>query len=126
VEDHPVSALRRTARGTADTNTRPNSVLALRAAGWGVGLEDVAIDLDVLLHGRGYVFFREDRGYRALGLAGPAIDALVRMDVQLLRTFVDAVDRTDVDARSVLGVLAGFGYYVGHFLGDAWRPAYNE
>ena len=48
------------------------------------------------------VLFRKDRGHGAFGLARAAVDALVRMDVQLLRTFVDTVHRADVDARFVL------------------------
>ncbi|HJP58462.1 MAG TPA: hypothetical protein VJ865_00615, partial [Gemmatimonadaceae bacterium] len=32
--------------------------------------------------------------------------------------FVDAVHGTHVDTRAVLGVFAGFGYYVGHLRSD--------
>jgi hypothetical protein len=37
------------------------------------------------------------------------------MDEQLVRTFVNAINRTHVDTRAILGVLAGFGYDVRHF-----------
>src|SRR3954470_12116471 len=54
--------------------------------------------------------------------AGVAVDALLRVDVELLdvvvvrlvRRGVDAVDRADLDARVVLGVDAGLGDHIGH------------
>ena len=49
----------------------------------------------------------ENRLHRALGLARPAVDALVWVDVVLILSFVDAVHRADVDARGVLGSDAG-------------------
>jgi len=61
-----------------------------------------------------HILFGEDRRHRTLRLARPAIDALVRMDVQLVLALIDAIDRTDVDARLVLGIDAGFGNDVGH------------
>src|SRR6185295_16248788 len=45
-----------------------------------------------------------------------AIDALIGMDEQLIGSFVDAVDRADVHAGSVLCILAGFSYNVGHVI----------
>src|SRR3954462_14799313 len=83
-------------------------------AGRGFALEDVPIDLHELLHVPRHVLFGEDRGHRALRLAGAAIDALVGVDEELLVAFVDAVDGTDVDARLVLDADAGFGDDVGH------------
>ena len=44
------------------------------------------------------------------------IDALVGMDVELVGSFIDAVDRADIDARAVFGILAGFSYDVGHVI----------
>ena len=85
----------------------------------GLALEHFAIELDVLLEIRGYVLFRKNRGHRALGLAGAAIDAFVRMDVELVRAFINAIDRAHVDAGAVLGVLAGFCYDVGHLFPDS-------
>src|SRR5207237_10274169 len=79
-------------------------------------LEHFAVDLDVFLEVRRYILFRKDRGHRALGLAGPTIDALVGMYVELIGTLIDAVDRTHVDACAVLRVLAGFIYDVGHVI----------
>jgi hypothetical protein len=89
-------------------------------------LEHFSIDLDVLLQVRRHVFFREDRGDRALRLTGAAIDALVRVDIELLGSFIDAVDWTHIDTRAVLGIFAGFGYDVGHLipvLGNEVRQA---
>ncbi|HKN58088.1 MAG TPA: hypothetical protein VJV97_04500, partial [Gemmatimonadaceae bacterium] len=45
-------------------------------------------------------------------------DALVGMDVKLIGSFIDAVDRADIYAGAVFGVLAGFSYYVGHVIPD--------
>jgi hypothetical protein len=81
-------------------------------------LEHFAIDLDVLLQVRGHVFFRKNRGDRTFRLTGTAIDALVRMDVELVRALVNAVDRTHIDAGAILCILAGFRYDVGHVIPD--------
>src|SRR6478672_3782412 len=81
-------------------------------------LEHFAIYLDVFLEVGGYVLFRKDRGDRTLRLAGTAVDALVRMDVELFRSLVNAVHRTNIDAGAVLRILAGFSYYVGHVIPD--------
>src|SRR5258705_12120273 len=72
--------------------------LALRLAGRVLALEDVAILRDVILPLRRSVLFGEDRRHRALGLTRAAVDALVGMDVEHVRPFVDAVHRTDVHA----------------------------
>jgi hypothetical protein len=40
------------------------------------------------------------------------------MDVELIGSFIDAVDRTDVDTRAVLRILAGFSYDVRHVVPD--------
>src|SRR5689334_14297008 len=76
--------------------------------------EDIPVDLDVLLHVPRHILFRENRGDRTLRLARTAIDALIRMDEELVRSLVDAVDWAHIDACAVLGVLARFGYDVGH------------
>jgi hypothetical protein len=86
-----------------------------------LALENVAIDLDVLLEIRWYILFREDRGYGAFGLARATVDALVRMDIELLGTFIDAVHRTHVDTGAVLGVLARFSYDVRHLYPEVRR-----
>jgi hypothetical protein len=79
-----------------------------------LALEYVAVDLDVLLQISRHVLFGKNRRHRTFRLAGPAIDALVGMDEQLLGTLVNAIHRTHVDARAILGVLAGFRYDVRH------------
>src|SRR5262249_39100655 len=43
----------------------------------------------------------EDRLHRALGLAGSAVDALLRIDDEDPVRLVDAIDRTDVDTGEV-------------------------
>ena len=77
-------------------------------------LEDITIDLHVLLLRRRHVFLGKDRRHRTLGLAGTAIDALIRLDVEHLLAFIDAVHGTDVDARLVFDVDARFGDDVRH------------
>src|SRR5215211_5387181 len=60
---------------------------------------------------------REDRVDRALRLARPAVDALVRVDEQLsvdALLLVDAVDRTDGDTGDIQHVDARLGDDVGH------------
>src|SRR5919204_1962165 len=57
---------------------------------------------------------REDRLYRALGLARSAIDAFLGVDHEDPVGFVDAVDWADVDAGLVFDVDAGLGDDVGH------------
>src|SRR5439155_27086948 len=52
---------------------------------------------------------REDRLHRAGGLAGLAVDALVGMDVELVVTFVDAIDRAHLHTRLVLDPDARLG-----------------
>src|SRR5215212_7807265 len=90
--------------------------LALRLAGRIGSEENVAIDLDELGLISGNIFFRENCGDRAFRLTGAAVDAFIRMDVELLRTLINAVDGTDVNTRTVLRVYTGFSYDVGHDL----------
>src|SRR5262252_3421288 len=63
---------------------------------------------------RRYVVLRENRLHRALRDAQRAIDALVGIDHQEIRTFPKAVDRTNIDAVRVLAFDAAFGNDVGH------------
>ena len=60
-----------------------------------------------------------DRGDRALGLAGAALDALVRVDVEdaigVLVFDVDAAYRANIDAGLVLDVDAGLSNDIGHW-----------
>src|SRR3954463_7514420 len=71
--------------------------LALRTTGRVLALEHVAIDLNVFLQVAGHILFGKNRRNRAFGLARAAIDTLVRVDEELVRPFVDAIDRTHVD-----------------------------
>ena len=56
-----------------------------------------------------------DRRHRAHGLAQPAVDALVRLDVERAPALIDAVDRAGIETGLVLHVDAGIGDDVGHF-----------
>src|SRR3954469_8966637 len=55
-----------------------------------------------------------DRVGRTLGLAYPAVDALVGMDDQHVVALVEAVDRADLHAVHVFALDAVFGDDVGH------------
>src|SRR5581483_5232829 len=88
--------------------------LALRLAGRVRALEDVPVLGDIRLPLRRHVFLGKDRRDGAFRLARPAVDALVRMDVELVLALVDAIHRADVHARAVLDVDARLGDYVRH------------
>jgi len=68
------------------------------------------------------IFQSEDRRYRASRYAGAAVDALVRIDVQLLNAFklrfilfgMNAVHRADIHTGSVFGTNARLGNNVSH------------
>src|SRR5579883_172043 len=80
--------------------------LDLRAGSILVGVPE-RVDLDEVLLIVGDIVLGEDRGHRAGRLAGAAVDALVRIDVQhlvLVAIVVDAVDGAHLDAGLVLGV----------------------
>jgi hypothetical protein len=62
----------------------------------------------------GHVFLREDGADRAGGNARAAIDALVRVDVELIVTFVNAFDGADFDTSAVLRTDAGLRNNVSH------------
>ena len=89
------------------------------------------IVLEILRNGR----LLEDRLPRALRLTRAAIDAFVRMDIELVRKFlsvvacifVDAVNRTNTNASRIETVYAKTGYGPGHLLilylrGDPQAP----
>src|SRR6266542_78240 len=65
-----------------------------------------------------HVVLVEDRLDRADRLAGPAVHALVRLDVEHPVALVDAVDRALLDAGLVLDVYAGLADGVGHLRVD--------
>ena len=72
------------------------------------------VDLDERVPFVGQRVLGEDRLDRALGLAGAAVDALLRVDDEDPVGLVDAVDRADVDAGEVFDVDAGLGDDVRH------------
>jgi hypothetical protein len=76
--------------------------------------EEVAVDGREMCHfGRQpKVFVDGLRG--AGGHANAAVDAFIRVNVQSALAFVDAIDRTALDASAVLDVDAGAGDDVGH------------
>lgn len=87
-----------------------------RAPRGGIFVKDVPIDRYIFLKLGRYVFFGEDRRHGALGLAGPTINALVRMYVKHFRTFVDTIDWTNVHAGLVLGIDTGLSNDVRHIV----------
>ena len=58
-----------------------------------------------------------------LGFTRSTVDAFVRMDIKLILTLVDAVDRTDFNATRVLSLDAWFGDDVGH--GSCWSGRFR-
>src|SRR3972149_12243621 len=79
----------------------------------GPDLAELGVKSSELLLVRGQILFRVDRVHRAFGDAHRAIDALVRIDDQHVRTFLEAVDRADVHAVRVLALDARFGHDMG-------------
>ena len=68
---------------------------------------------------------------RTLRLARPAVNALLGVDHELIPTVIDAVHRTDLDARLVLGTDTGLRNDVGHLfsllpLGQPIAPFYTQ
>jgi len=68
-------------------------------------------------HCSGDFVFREDRLHGAHGLARPAVNALVRVDEELIGPLVDAVNRAHLNASLVLHVDARFSDHVRHLRG---------
>src|SRR5580658_5685429 len=60
------------------------------------------------------VAVRDNRLYRALRLAYPAIDAFVGVDNQHVLADIKAIDRTDFDTVHVLAADATLGDHIGH------------
>ena len=82
----------------------PSSFLRLGVFGL---LKEVGVLGDIALHVLGDLILGVDSFHRALGLARPTVYALLRVDKELVPTVVDAVDRTNLDARLVLCADAG-------------------
>src|ERR671910_1665015 len=80
------------------------------------GLEPLGVHRGELLPFRRQIVLREDRRDGADRHAGITVHALVGMDVQHPRTFVDAVDRTLVHTGLVLDVDARFRDHVRHLI----------
>src|SRR6202008_2911905 len=79
-----------------------------------VVLEELLVQLDEVLPLIGRLVLGEDRLHRAHRLTSPAVDALVRMDVEHRLAFIDAIHRTDLDTGLVLHVDARFSDDVRH------------
>src|SRR5581483_9264349 len=78
----------------------------------------------------GNFLIEEDRLHGALGHARPAVDAVGRIDVELLLVAEEALHRTDHDAVRVLAAAARLGHDVGHrrtaFRSAGWEPPGRE
>src|SRR6266496_4880976 len=79
-----------------------------------VGIAVGVVDLHERLPLFGQAVLGEDRLDRALGFAGAAVDAFLRVDDQDPLELVDAVDGADVHAGAVFDVDAGLCDDVGH------------
>src|SRR4029450_1938498 len=88
--------------------------LSLRPPWRSVAVEHVFVLGDIRLHIGRHVLLRKDRRHRTLRLAGPAIDALIGMNVELVLALVDAVHRTYIYATPVLDPNASFHDHVRH------------
>src|SRR5262245_44238350 len=77
-------------------------------------LHPVGVELHEPGPPRGHIVFLIDRFYRALRDTRPAVDAVLRVDVELRLVAVEALHRADDDAVRVLAVDARFGHDVGH------------
>src|SRR5713226_1688245 len=80
----------------------PASVLRRARLDRGVVDEELLVQRDEVLPVGRRLVLGEDRLHRAHRLAGAAVDALIRVDVEHLRPLVDAVDRADLDTGLVL------------------------
>jgi hypothetical protein len=85
-----------------------------RTAGRAELVEELDVRLVVVLPLLRSVVLVEDRLDRAHRLAGTAVDAFIRVDVEGPLTLVDAVDRALLDARLVLDVDTRLRDDVGH------------
>src|SRR4029077_20010713 len=70
---------------------------------------ELGIELLEVLLSRGQLLLGEDRLDRAFGLAQRAVDALLRIDGEEVRSLVEAVDRANLDTIHVLALDAVFG-----------------
>src|SRR4051812_19110741 len=88
--------------------------------------EESFVLLDVLVPLLRDGILGEDRLDRAFGLAGTAVDALLRIDEELIRALVDAVHGAHVDAGPIFGVEAGLCDYVSHDYDSGTSAPFRE
>jgi hypothetical protein len=96
--------------------------LFLGPSGRGVAVENLLVFLSETFPLRGDILFRENGGHRTLRFTGPTIDAFVRMDVELVFSFIDAIDGTDVDTSPVLYANTRFSNHIRHVVRLLFRP----
>jgi hypothetical protein len=77
-------------------------------------LREIGIDLDEGALVLGDVVLGVDRLHRTFCDAQCAIDTLVGIDGEEVRSLAEAINRAYVDAIGVLALDAGFGHYIGH------------
>jgi hypothetical protein len=78
-------------------------------------LEEDSIDISELLPFARNVILVIDRFNRTDWLAGSAIHALIRLDVEHPGTLINAIDRALLDTRLILDIHTRLSDYVGHF-----------
>jgi hypothetical protein len=71
----------------------------------------------------GHVFLWEDCADRAGWDASAAVDALVRVNVELVVAFVDALDGANFDAGGIFGADAGLSNDVCHVGSSLGKPS---
>ena len=74
----------------------------------------LGVELDVVFLACRHIIFREDRLGGAFRLTEGAVDALVWVDDEEVRAFVEAIHRADFHAVGVLAFDAIVGHYEGH------------
>src|SRR5712692_1796838 len=99
----------------------PASVLRRAGLDPGVVDEELLVQRDEVFRLFRRLVLGEDRLHRAHGLAGPAVDALVGVDEELVRPLVDAVNWADLDAGLVLDVDARLDDHVRHRISPLYR-----
>src|SRR6266446_9178230 len=99
----------------------PASVLRRAGLDFRVVDEELLVQRDEVFRLFRRLVLGEDRLHRAHGLAGPAVDALVGVDEELVRPLVDAIHWADLDAGLVLDVDARLDDHVRHRISPLYR-----